>query len=97
VDHFIDSIDIQNFKSIRQLHIAGLNRINLLIGRPNVGKSNILEALGLFSLTYERDIRNLIRLENPLEIFFDGETSIPCVISVSIPDSVDVLNVYKIT
>jgi AAA15 family ATPase/GTPase len=78
VDHFIDSIDIQNFKSIRQLHIAGLNRINLLIGRPNVGKSNILEALGLFSVPYiwqegSRDVTDLIRLQNQQELFYNGD------------------------
>ncbi len=76
MDHFIESIDIQNFKSIRQLHIAGLNRINLLIGRPNVGKSNILEALGLFGVGYVSrapdKLTDLVRLTQLPELFFNG-------------------------
>jgi AAA15 family ATPase/GTPase len=48
-------------------------RINLFIGYPNVGKSNILEALGLFSLTYVippfESIKQLVRVENIQELF----------------------------
>ncbi|KAA6313250.1 hypothetical protein EZS27_035947, partial [termite gut metagenome] len=43
----------------------------------NVGKSNILEALSLFSLPYlqyakKKHIRQFIRVENDSELFFDG-------------------------
>lgn len=44
----IDRLKIERFKSIRSLEI-NCRRINLVIGAPNVGKSNILEALGLVS------------------------------------------------
>jgi len=44
----INRLTIRNFKSIRELTID-CNRINLFIGEPNTGKSNILEALGLLS------------------------------------------------
>jgi len=79
MENFIDHIAISNFKSIRQLKLEGLSRINLFIGRPNAGKSNILEALGLFSLPYlalgsEKKISCLIRLKNINEMFFDGIT-----------------------
>ena len=49
---FIDHIHISNFKSIRESEISDCKRINLIIGRPNVGKSNILESLSLFSTPY---------------------------------------------
>jgi AAA15 family ATPase/GTPase len=79
MENFIDHINISNFKSIRNLKIEGLSRINLLIGKPNVGKSNILEAFGVFSLPYltlgsEKKISSLIRLKNINEMFFDGIT-----------------------
>ncbi len=45
--NFFKYIDIQNFKSIKSMHLD-CGRINLFIGKPNVGKSNILEALSLF-------------------------------------------------
>ena len=74
---FIDHIHISNFKSIRDGEISGCKRINLIIGRPNVGKSNILEALSLFSIPYLREnssrkLSHLIRLENETELFYNG-------------------------
>jgi hypothetical protein len=77
MENFIDHINISNFKSIRNLNLEGLTRINLFIGKPNVGKSNILEALGVFSLPYlelnpNKKISSFIRIENQNEIFFDG-------------------------
>lgn len=74
MDSFINHIEIKNFKSIRYLEIDGLRKINLFIGKPNVGKSNILEALSLFTIPYLKDnpskkITDLIRLENLSDIF----------------------------
>lgn len=69
----INSLRIQNFKSIRDLQLD-CRRINLLIGKPNVGKSNILEAIGLFSIPYFGDnLKNGIRLEDMSNLFYDGE------------------------
>lgn len=78
MDRFIDLISIRNFKSIRSCDIDDCKRINLFIGRPNVGKSNILEALSLFSVPYLREntskkLSNLIRLEHEGELFHKGE------------------------
>lgn len=77
--NFIDHISISNFKSIRSLKLDGLSRINLFIGKPNVGKSNILEAFGVFSLPYlkyitNRKLANFIRADYLNELFFDGNT-----------------------
>ena len=44
----IENLSIKNFKSIKDLSID-CKRINLFIGEPNAGKSNILEALGVMS------------------------------------------------
>ena len=44
----IRRLSIGNFKSLKELEID-CKRINLLIGEPNTGKSNILELLGLLS------------------------------------------------
>ena len=77
MENFIDYITISNFKSIRELKLEGLSRINLFIGKPNVGKSNILEALGVFSLPHlelnsNKRLSTFVRIENQNEIFFDG-------------------------
>jgi AAA15 family ATPase/GTPase len=41
----ITKLIVSNFKSVRQLDID-CKKVNLFIGEPNTGKSNILEALG---------------------------------------------------
>lgn len=42
----IKELQINNYKSINQINLS-CRRVNVLIGKPNVGKSNILEALDL--------------------------------------------------
>jgi len=73
----IENIEIKSFKSINYALLDSCSRINLLIGRPNVGKSNLLEALSLFSLPYfknnlTKQLSNFVRLENEAELFFYG-------------------------
>lgn len=71
MENFIDHIEIQNFKSIWHLEVGGFKRINLFLGRPNVGKSNLLEALGMFSTSWEK-LTDIVRIENLRELFYDG-------------------------
>lgn len=71
-------IEIKNFKSVKHVTLDNCKRINLLIGRPNVGKSNILEALSSYSLPYARytnnkSIQQFIRCENESELFYNGD------------------------
>lgn len=78
----IDSISIKNFKSLFEVNLTGCKRYNLILGRPNVGKSNILEALSIFSIPYlfyeKREVCDLIRYKNGInELFFNGNTSEP--------------------
>ena len=69
----IDNIEIKNFKSIRHQKIEGCQRINVFIGYPNVGKSNILEALSLFSIDRPHaDFSAFVRMKELTTLFFDG-------------------------
>lgn len=86
---FIKKIKIDNFKSLQSCEISNCKRINLFIGRPNVGKSNILEALSMFSMLYLREnkskkLSNLIRLENESELFYNGNIDLGAVIETDI-------------
>lgn len=69
----IKSLHIQNFKSIKDLKLD-CARVNLFIGEPNTGKSNILESVGIFSLPNERDLKNLIRIDKNFNIFQNENT-----------------------
>jgi len=67
----IGSLEIENFKSIKSLRLD-CRRVNIFIGEPNTGKSNILEALGLFShAAYGGYIGDFVRLENMSNLFYD--------------------------
>jgi len=69
----IETLEIRNFKSIKQLTLD-CKRINILIGEPNAGKSNILETLGIFSFgAYypNADFRNFVRFERVSNLFYD--------------------------
>ena len=71
--NFIDNIEIKNFKSIRHQKIEGCKRINVFVGPPNVGKSNILEALGLFSISDNTlPFSDFVRMGKPTTLFFNG-------------------------
>jgi len=65
----VKNLEIRNFKSIKYLKL-NCKRINLFIGKPNTGKSNILESVGLFSLPYG-DLKDFVRFENMPDLFFD--------------------------
>lgn len=90
--NFIENIHITNFKSIRDCEIENCRRINLFIGRPNVGKTNIIEALSIFSIPYLKEnsskkLSNLIRLENEGELFYNGDIGHVAIIRTNIGKS----------
>ncbi len=79
-------IHINNFKSIRDLKINDCRRINLFIGYPNVGKSNILEALGLFTVPFlekGESLNRLVRAENKNELFYNASEN-SCVVETNL-------------
>jgi len=45
----ITQFAIERFRSLRQLKLEGLGRVNLITGRNNTGKSSVLEALRIFA------------------------------------------------
>lgn len=67
----INELKIRNFKSIKEMDLP-CGKFNLFIGRPNAGKSNILEAVGIFSTPHQGGaVRAFVRLETLNDIFYD--------------------------
>lgn len=71
---WIKRLEIENFKSIRHIETE-CRRINLIVGAPNSGKTNLIEALSLF-LLHDKDhvflntvIKN-IRFSNIIDWFY---------------------------
>lgn len=78
--NWIHDIEIKNFKSIRQARVEDCRRVNVFIGYPNVGKSNILEALSGFSFLNEKtfsapSLQKLIRYNSFTDLFFNREVA----------------------
>lgn len=68
----ITTFDIKGFKSVKDVHLD-CKRINLFIGEPNTGKSNILEALGFLSWCARGgDLHDYVRFETVQNLFYDG-------------------------
>ena len=66
----IKNLEIKNFKSIKHLTLD-CKRINLFIGEPNTGKSNILETLGLMSHLNYGELKDFVRFESMSNLFTD--------------------------
>lgn len=67
----IKKLTIENFKSIKNLTLQ-CKRVNIFIGEPNTGKSNILEALSLLNET--RRLSDFVRFDHLSQIFYDFDS-----------------------
>ncbi len=70
----ISKLTIENFKSVEKLSIAP-TRVNVFIGAPNAGKTNILEALSLVSIGFPSHYKDSVRFEETADLFTDLEVS----------------------
>jgi len=68
----ITKLSVSNFKSVRQLDIE-CKKVNLFIGEPNTGKSNILEALALMSWCANpgQNMDDYVRFQATQNLFYD--------------------------
>lgn len=68
----ITKLSISNFKSVRQLEIE-CKKVNLFIGEPNTGKSNIIESLALMSWLARPNqiLGDYVRFQSAQNLFYD--------------------------
>ena len=72
----IQKLSISNFKSVRELDMS-CRRVNVFIGEPNAGKTNILEALGLWCGDSWEELRAACRIDRLVDLFFDQNPENP--------------------
>ncbi|HLM01203.1 MAG TPA: AAA family ATPase [Pyrinomonadaceae bacterium] len=71
----LDSLEIKGYRCFEHLNIEKLGRVNLIVGKNNVGKTAFLEALWIY-LNRSQSVLNQIlnsRYENQLPISFSGD------------------------
>lgn len=52
----LNSLIIENFRSLEKLEVSTLGRINLIVGRNNSGKSSVLDALKVYASSADESI-----------------------------------------
>jgi predicted ATPase len=80
----LTDVHIQNFKSVRDLKFEA-KRVNLFIGEPNTGKTNILEALALLSegVHGSSEFKEVFRLRSAADLFTDQQVATPLIVNTS--------------
>ncbi len=72
----IRHLKISHFKSIRRLSVE-CRRVNVFVGAPNTGKTNILEALALLSSSAPTHLKSVCRFETMDHLFFNFDLTEP--------------------
>src|SRR5713226_8100994 len=64
----LNSLEIRNFRGFDHLQIERLGRVNLIVGKNNIGKSSLLEALQLYACraTSPTCIWELLKVRNEI-------------------------------
>jgi len=80
----LTNVQIQNFKSVRDLSFSA-KRVNLFIGEPNTGKTNILEAMALLSegVHGPTEFKEVCRFRSVADLFTDQQVTIPITVAAS--------------
>lgn len=67
----LDSLEIHNFRGFRTLRIERLARVNLIVGKNNVGKTTLLEALQIYASRAEYRViwQHLARRKESLPVY----------------------------
>jgi len=69
-------IAITNFKSVRQLEFEP-KRVNLFIGEPNTGKSNLIESFAPLAQGTYSAFKQILRFRTTADLFYDQNISSP--------------------
>lgn len=69
----ITEVHVRGFRCFEELHVAGLTRVNLILGRNNSGKTSLLEAVEVVTVkTIDGLMRGLRRRAEPTGLDDDG-------------------------
>lgn len=69
----LDSLQVRNYRCFKHLTVEKLGLVNLVVGRNNVGKTALLEAIWTYANDgYERVIYEILRERNEIPPFSNG-------------------------
>ncbi len=71
----LNSLEVTNFRAFRRLQINRLGRVNLIVGKNNIGKTCLLEALRLYASRGALEtMREILRERNEYAVNADEKT-----------------------
>jgi energy-coupling factor transporter ATP-binding protein EcfA2 len=75
----LPSLHIQNFRAFNDLRLDNLGRVNLIVGKNNVGKSTLLEAIALYASGRSaiHELVNLLKARQEFQRPFPQDESAP--------------------
>lgn len=79
---FVYRLTVTNYKSIPSADLK-TRRVNVFIGGPNTGESNLLEALGLLSVGMENHFHEITRAREVADLFSDNDISEKIAVTVN--------------
>jgi AAA15 family ATPase/GTPase len=89
----VTTVRIQNYKSVKDVEFMA-KRVTIIVGKANTGKSNILEALGLFCVPllttvsdgklYSEEAAAIIRTNRLNELFYNKQQKQEIIITASL-------------
>lgn len=59
----LDSLKIKNYRNLKDFQIKSLNRVNLITGKNNTGKSTILETIAIYASKGDMNVINDLLIE----------------------------------
>lgn len=69
----LDTLTIEGFRSIRELELFPLRRLNVLVGANGAGKSNFVEFFRMLRAMFQEDLQGFIRSAGGGDgLFFEG-------------------------
>lgn len=76
----LQSLTIENFKCFEHLELKDLGQFNLITGRNNVGKSSVLEAVGLSVPSVEQNIILIVNAQRimPVDHYYQSFFRLGC-------------------
>jgi AAA15 family ATPase/GTPase len=60
----LNSLEIKNFRILEDFRVSKLGRVNLIVGKNNLGKSSVLEALRIYAGNAQRELLEQIAADH---------------------------------
>ncbi len=65
----LPSLEVQGFRGFQDLRIEKLGRVNLIVGKNNIGKSSLLEAIRLYAATdIQRSLWQILKAHDEIKL-----------------------------